>query len=95
MGLVAELVEGLVEVGIFAKTQPHLTSYGWQFERSHRNRVLQLLTIAREIRLGFRKNSDWNQTLNQPRVNLVLLAQVMDEPAARACSMSTILWQSH
>ena len=36
------LVEGLVQVRIFAKTQPNLTSYGWQFEISHRNKVLQL-----------------------------------------------------
>ena len=63
------LVEGLVQVRIFAKTQPNLTSYGWQFEISHRNKVLQLSTIAREVRLGFRKDSDLNQTLNQPSVN--------------------------
>ena len=33
---------------------------------------LKLPTIAREVRLGFRKDSDLNQTFNQPRVNTAL-----------------------
>ena len=69
------LVEGLVQVRILAKTQPNLTSYGWQFVISHWNKVLHFSTIARELRLGFRKDSDLNQTLNQLRANS-LLAQV-------------------
>ena len=70
------LVEGLVRVRIFTKHQPNLTSYDWQFEISHRNKVLQLSTIAREVRLGFRKDSDLNQTLHQPRVNRGLVNHV-------------------
>ena len=53
-----------------------LNSYSWQFEISHRNKVLQLSTIAREVRLGFRKDSDLNQTLNQPSVNTLLSLNV-------------------
>ena len=37
---------------------------------------LKLPTIAREVRLGFRKDSDLNQTLNQPSVNTRLLSWV-------------------
>ena len=33
---------------------------------------LKLPTIAREVRLGFRNDSDLNQTLHQPSVNTLL-----------------------
>ena len=66
------LVECLVQVSIFAKSQSNLMSYGWQFEISHRNKVLQLSTIALGLRLEFCKDSDLNQTLNQPCVKTVL-----------------------